>query len=419
VNGRRSVQYGWTMADQIVSSGTNFVVAVLVARSVTTAEFGSFGLLVVVFMVLIGISRAWTTEPLAIRCSAPRDFADGVPFVAGTALALGVCGGVSLVVGAAILRGLSASVMTMSLFLPVLLLQDALRVSLIVTGRARAATANDAVWFVVSAVVLAASASTLTVATAVGFWGVGALIAAVLGLAQLRLRHLGQPGAWVRRHRDLGWRFSVEYLAAASIGHLLVLIVGATAGLAGAGAIRGAQVLLGPVTVLFAAVALQAVPHLSSSAGDVGSVWRLSIRLSAGLATIAAVASGVLLALPASVGEAILGDTWSPARDLLDVYLLYWIAIGISGGASIGLRSLALARRTLVVQLIVSATTLVAVAAAAIRGGPRPAVVALAACGWIAVLLWWSTWSRTARRFDSAAARSSAVGARTLSVDES
>ena len=49
------------MADQGVSSLSNIVVAVIVARSVSAAEFGAFGVAMVVYQLGLGLTRAAVT----------------------------------------------------------------------------------------------------------------------------------------------------------------------------------------------------------------------------------------------------------------------------------------------------------------------------------------------------------------------
>jgi len=60
---------GWGLADQAVSSITNFAVGIVVARSLGPVEFGIFGLAWVTYAVLLNISRGLATDPLAVRFS--------------------------------------------------------------------------------------------------------------------------------------------------------------------------------------------------------------------------------------------------------------------------------------------------------------------------------------------------------------
>ena len=49
---------GWGLADQSLSSLTNFALAVLVARQVSTAGLGAFGLAFTTYTITLGATRA-------------------------------------------------------------------------------------------------------------------------------------------------------------------------------------------------------------------------------------------------------------------------------------------------------------------------------------------------------------------------
>lgn len=399
----RAHQYGWTIADQVVSSATNLVVAALAARALSPADFGEFGLLFAVFLIAVGLCRAWVTEPLAIRHAGDEHaLASAMPSCVRVALGMGLGVGSALLVAVWMVTGdVRFSVLTLSAFLPVLLVQEVLRLGLIVRQRAFSAFVNDTVWFAVAAGSLWLFRDNITAASALAWWGFGALTAGVVGVLQHKMNPLGGSLRWwLRLHRDLGWRYSVEFLAASTTGHFLVVIVGAILGLTAAGAIRGAQVLLGPLTVMFAAVAAQAVPHLASLRDRPDRVMTLSIRLSGVFVGVAFVAGAVLLLLPDRVGTEVLGDTWDPARKILPAYVASWLAVGVAGGAMVGLRALGLASRSLVVQVVTAAMTTALVLGVARTAEVSGVVVALAIGNGIGAVAWWLAWSRADHRHE-------------------
>src|SRR3954447_19034939 len=55
---------GWGLADQGLSSMTNFALAILVARSVSTSALGAFGLAFTTYTITLGATRALCHEPL-------------------------------------------------------------------------------------------------------------------------------------------------------------------------------------------------------------------------------------------------------------------------------------------------------------------------------------------------------------------
>ena len=138
----------------------------------------------------------------------------------------------------------------------------------------------------------------LTVALAIASWGFGGLAAACFGLFQLRVRSIGGTRRWIQEQRDLAIPYTIERLAATGTATLTIVFVGQFAGFAAAGAVRGVQVLLGPLVVLFAAVTLTAVPHLAALRPDLRRIRRDSVLLSGGYVAVWMAAGTTLLLVP-------------------------------------------------------------------------------------------------------------------------
>lgn len=389
-------QYLWTITEQAVASLTTLAAASLTARSVGVSEFGQFGLLFAIYLLVVGVSRTCTSEPLAVRqarfSGAERDRASSS--AASLAVAIGLVAAVVVLALAALLQGgLTAAVIALSVALPLLLLQDCLRQLMIIGGRARSAAVNGSVWLVLSIVGFALVGPTdLTVAWAVGVWALGGCAAALFGLAQTRVA-LGRGAAeWLRRQADLSVRYLGEYLLALASGHLLVVLVAALAGLSAAGGVRGAQVVVGPLTVVFGAISTQAVPHLARSWDRAEVLDRLTRRLSMTFVGIAVVFFGLLLAIPDPLGRELLGDSWSSTRDLLGWFALSYVAIGAAGGAVIGMRATGRARQALSARVLTTVVTTGLVVLGLVLGEVRDAIAGLAIGQCVSVLVWWGAW---------------------------
>ena len=95
------------------------------------------------------------------------------------------------------------------------------------------------------------------------------------------------------------------------------------------------------------------------------------------------------LLLPTSVGEALLGSTWEPARAVLLPTIVSQIGSVLSSGPSMGLRTFAAARRSLRVSLINSVVAVVLGVGGAIAAGVDGAAWGLAAAALISAGLWW------------------------------
>src|SRR5215475_12250426 len=59
----------WGLADQAVSSMTNFAVGIYIARTLGLIAFGTFSLAWVTYAVAVNLSRGLATDPLLVRFS--------------------------------------------------------------------------------------------------------------------------------------------------------------------------------------------------------------------------------------------------------------------------------------------------------------------------------------------------------------
>ncbi|MCA1692066.1 MAG: hypothetical protein LC733_07675 [Actinobacteria bacterium] len=394
---------GWGLADQTLSSATNFMLAVLVARSVDPASFGAFALGYIVYALALGTARAVAGEPLAVRYSyrTSDEIRTAGAAAAGTALALGVLAGAAVIaVGLALGAPTRATLVPVGLFLPGLLVQDAWRSVFLALGRPARAFANDLVWMVVQfgglAVVLAHQP---TVGALVTVWGAAAALAAFVGAGQAGFRpSLKGTRRWLATNRDLWPRFATEFWAMSGTWQLTIVVLTGTAGLEAVGAVRGAQTFLGPLNLLFLAVPLVLVPEAArlrqrKPERMLGMCGAVGITL----AVIASVATLVGLAVPASVGRQILGETWTTARPVLLATGLFVASTGANIGAMLGLRAAGAARQSLRVRLIVSPLILAGGFVGGLAGGALGAAVGLALANWIATFFWWRAVFRLTR----------------------
>ena len=160
--------------------------------------------------------------------------------------------------------------------------------------------------------------------------------------------------------------------------------------LAALGSLRAAQLVVGPIQILFLGIGLIAVPEgvraLSHSRGRL--VW-LAAVMSIGLG-LAGLAWGVIaLLLPADVGRLILGSAWDPAREVLLPVIVGQLGMLFSTGATMGLRTLAAARRSLRANLVISALIVALGIGGAAAAGTLGAAWGLAVASLIGTLIWW------------------------------
>ncbi|MEV4232128.1 hypothetical protein AB0J81_34670 [Streptomyces bobili] len=350
----------WGLADQAASSMTNFAVGIYVARSLGVTAFGVFSLAWVTYGVVLSVSRGLATDPLVVRFSGVPDasWRGAVARSSGTALGVGAAIGVAcLVAGLAVGGRVGPAFACLGVMLPGLLLQDAWRYSFFAAGAGRKAFVNDLVWGVALVPALVVAARQGSVAAFVLAWGASATVAAGYGCLQsgIRPRMTGARG-WLREQRDLSYRYLVENVGVSGASQLRAYGLGAIVGVGAVGAIRGAELLLGPflavlmglslVTVAEAARVLRRAPH---------RLARFCLVLGAGQAVAALLWGAALLLVPGRLGELVLGDVWDSASALIVPAALGVAGAGLGTGAAAGLRALGAARRSLRSQLFASA----------------------------------------------------------------
>ncbi|MGW7078064.1 hypothetical protein [Streptomyces sp. NPDC054866] len=384
----------WGLADQAASSMTNFAVGIYVARSLGVTAFGVFSLAWLTYGVVLNVARGLATDPLVVRFS-------GVPEASwraaaarssGTALGVGAAiGAACLVVGLAVGGRVGPAFACLGVVLPGLLLQDAWRYAFFAAGAGRKAFVNDLVWGVALVPAMVVAAHVGSVAAFVLAWGASAAVAAGYGCLQSGIRpRVTRARGWLREHRDLGYRYLVENVSLSGASQLRAYGLGAIVGVGAVGAIRGAELLLGPflavlmglslVTVAEAARVLRQAPH---------RLGRFCLLLGGGQAAAALLWGVALLLVPDRAGEFVLGDVWSSASELIVPAALGVAGAGLGTGAAAGLRALAAARRSLRSQLFASACYVGGGLGGAAVAGTVGSAWGVAAATVCASAMWW------------------------------
>ncbi len=119
----------WGLADQAVSSLSNFVVGVFVARELGVAAFGVFSLAWVTYGMVLNVSRGLATDPLTVRFSgvAEGTWRTASARASGTAVLVGVVFGLlSMLAGLALGGAVGSAFVALGVVAPGLLLQDSL-----------------------------------------------------------------------------------------------------------------------------------------------------------------------------------------------------------------------------------------------------------------------------------------------------
>ena len=387
---------GWAVADQAFTSLTNFMVGVVVARSLGPTQFGAFSVAFATYYIAVNVSRGLATDPLLVRYSdaGVPEWRRAVASSTGLAIDVGVAGGVACIILGLVMSGPQGfAFVALGLTMPGMLLQDSWRFAFFSAGKAGHAFANDVLraagLVVCLAMVLATDRSSefwFMLA-----WGASAGFAGVLGIAQARLvPRVTLAVDWLRRHRDLCSRYLAENLSITGGTQLKFYCVAAVGGLAVVGALRAAEILFGGVFVLTQGLGLMAVPEAVRLLRQSPSRLRQFSLLIAVLAGGGALAYGAVLPLiPDSLGQRVLNASWAPASSLILPTTVFVAAFGVQMGAWAGLRALAAASRSLRSQGVGIVVNLGGALVGAAVGGAQGAAWGIALGAIASATFWW------------------------------
>ena len=372
--GRRAA---WTLGDQLLSSSTNALLPLLVARSVSAWEFGSFAVAFLLYSLAVGLIRAVVTDPLLIQHSndPPDRLRVASAQAAGAALVLGLAGSVACAAAAVPLSGTTAEVLlALAVLLPGLLVQDTWRRSFFAANRPAAACANDVVWSslqLCGVVVLTRAGTPGGVDSLLMVWGLAGLVAAAVGCWQVGALPMPIRGSrWCWERRRLGGRLGLDFAVSQGSFSVSLVVASLIAGVAAVGGVRGAQVLLAPVQVLLLATASFALPMLARATDDGGRLRRLERWLTRGAVGLAALYVVPLVLLPDSWGSRLLGASWPGTAQVLPLLAVQTMLLATATAPALVLKSLSRAGTLVSISLIQSTLMLTTVlAGAAVWGG--------------------------------------------------
>ncbi|MCZ6605095.1 MAG: hypothetical protein O7A03_08115 [Alphaproteobacteria bacterium] len=303
-------QINWALADQALVSGVNFLTAILLARYLGLAALGQFTLAWTVVALGVAVQHAMIVAPMMslgpklAQAQAAAYYGAVLvhQLIFSAATFLAVLGGTAAMAEIFPQWGIDDLVVPLAAAVAGYQVQDFLRRYFFTCNRPIAAFANDCVRYIGQLAVLAwlfvlppafigrgaiDVGATLLVVASTGF-AAAALGAVMLGGISIR------AAAWrdaARRH----WKFGKWLLGSAALqwvaGNLLIVATGAMLSSASVGALRAAQIVLGPALVLFQGlenvVPARAAWHVTQGGASALTTYLKKISLVFGLITTA------------------------------------------------------------------------------------------------------------------------------------
>jgi O-antigen/teichoic acid export membrane protein len=395
-----SRRLSWGVADQAMSSLTNFLLTLFVAKTLgarSPAEFGAFTLAYVTYGFAINASRGLSIEPLLVRFSGMvlPTWRRAAASCTGTALLVGlVCGACAVAAGLLVGGTTGLAFIALGLTLPGLLLQDSWRYSFFAVGHGHHAFINDAVWAVLllPSLVFLKITGHANVFWFVLVWGTTATVAAAVAPLQAGIvPNLATAPAWLSRHRDLGPRYLVENAGSNAADTVRSYTISYILGLAAVGYIQAASTFMGPFKIVFFGMSLITLPEAAKLLRR--SPRQLPLFCVAVCAALTVLALGwgavLLVALPRGLGHLMLGNLWRPAYPLVLPVILSTMAGCVTTGPLLGLHALGAARRSMRAVILSTCLVMTCGIAGALTAGTLGTMRFVAAASWAGTLLFW------------------------------
>jgi hypothetical protein len=379
--------------DQAISSASNILITLLAARVLGTDSFGLFGVVLLTYMTIQGVSRALIAEPLLVR---PKEAEERPGEAVGAALVFGLGMSVLVAIGAvavaAVDEELGLALLVLAATAPLLVLQDTGRYLAFAVHQPSRAVALDVAWLavIVGAVAVIELLDVETLSWFIFAWAGSGAAAGLLVLHQWRGHRVQLGTVWLRETWPFSWRYAISFAArqgAVLVASSAIVVILDAAAL---GAIRGALLLYGPLVQLQAASVAAGVAEVARLARWGREVNRHIARSTVLTTGAAAVNLLIVLVLPDNLGELALGDTWEATKPLLLPAGLQMIFLGsISGvrSALLGARAVATTLRLDIITAVLAFVT--PIIGALVFDDVEGAYWVLSAGTVVAAMTWW------------------------------
>lgn len=403
----------WTVTDQALWSGYNFLGAVLAARLLPPDAYGAYALGFATWITVMALSRALVSQPFVVAASAkpPAAWNREARGAAGAALLVGTVLGLALVIAGLLLgagTGTGTVLLLLGAFAPVLVVQDFFRNAAYSMRAPRRSVINGGVVVAVWAVGLLAvvgwdSASAGTVFLA---WCLGGAVGALIAFRQFSVTPvLGRRAlAWLSSHRQtVGWFGCAElaYLGGMQAVYVLVVVFLGDADLGG---LRLVMALLGPVQLVVASIQFVGLPSASRRHAEHGMQAAVgpALRLS-GIATAIASIYLVLLSMASEdVLLALVGPAYASFAGLALPVALGFVVSVVALGPTLAIKAAGAGRAFALVQVVVLVLRVGLTTVLASGAGLMGVAWALAAASLVEAVLLWVVLRRSARRSEGA-----------------
>lgn len=326
-----------TLADQALSSVSNVLAVVLVARSLGATDFGRFTLGYGVLTLVLALCRAYfgTRVSLVADPRAARELTGDLVAALVLLTPLLSC---AVLVASALTSGTGSPAILLAIAgaTPVVCAQDVLRFGAVSSGRPWAALASDATWVALMLMPVLPGMH-LPASLVLWWWWAAAAVALLVALTTSGVRPRWRGGvAQVRGRHPVGESLTVGSIVTTLATFWVLFLVSRVIDPSAAGSLRGASTAMGPVNVLLAFTAIGLTPALVARTRQ--SDLRFCAGTSAALVGVTLLWGTVLLAVPPGIGGAAFGDSWPGIRAVLPWTVAEYAFLALAAGTVLGLK---------------------------------------------------------------------------------
>lgn len=389
------------VVDQGLISASTLVCNLAIARTSSAEEYGAFAIAFSLYLVALGVTRSLSGDVIVVFGRSWESRAREVASAARVSSVAGLIFGIPMVVVAMAFRSdVSFFAASIGLALPLLLAYDCWRYGNIQAQRMARLLLADTVWLTAVSAGFSLSFWWAPAATPIvqfTLWlGVGGVLGLIAVVSMMTLGRGARGFEFWARNRSFTVPYLLDYILMFGASQIALLVVSTAAGLQYAGAVRGAQTLLGVVNVFVAALAVVTLRDISRDRVDIsGRAILLRTSTAGGIgALLCFLLVGICVIMPVAFGRNFFGESWT---DIAEFVVPLGVAAAFSSlglGATTGLRALAQGRASLRTRAIVAPLIVGATLAGYLFGDIWMAMWAycaacIAACG-----IWWIVLSR-------------------------
>ena len=368
-----------------LSSISNFILSIVIARSGSVAEVASFAIGFAGFITISGISRAMVGEPSSARLLPIDSLRQGGQQVSCYGLILAV---VIFLLG--LLTG-QPYLMAVGISGHAIALYDYSKLISTVFGNPQIAVITESIRAI--SIIGIAFIPTVNDKPFLIFviWLLTMCVASLIGILIQRIRILPTVG-----HAEIPFKesisYSFDYILGGGTSQAITFALGAFASPAVNASIRGAGTLFGPITMIATSVRALLLKFLSRRL-FAGSKFGPPIHVSLSLLIAAIPLLIVVNLLPNEWGHSLLGETWLVAKEVMPYLSIEVISTMLTTIPFSGHRSLGAHKRVFKIRLSLALLRLPIVIGAGILGGHMWAAIAMVTTSVLELIVWWTSYT--------------------------